>query len=104
VADGQDDPQLYENYQNCRKLMSSLMVDLQLVGLWNGKLDKEAMQDWSRYLQTALGKKRDRNLNEWAKLGYILSLLTTLFQGAGNDMAQLFVRTWKRCVSAALSV
>ena len=50
-----------------------------------GKLDKHAIQDWAQFLQKALGKKRDRNLNEWAKLGYMLCNLNVLFQGGVNE-------------------
>ena len=79
-----DDPLLYSEYATARKLASCLAPDMAQIGLWNGSLDREAIQDWASYLQAALGKKRDRNLNEWAKIAYIMSLLNYAF-GASNS-------------------
>jgi len=82
-----DDPALYDRFLMSRELMSALMPDLAMIGLWDNhdgcgqKLDKEALQDWAQFLNKALLKKRDRNLNEWAKLGYIFCNLNLLFQG-----------------------
>ena len=85
-----DDPVLYNTFLLNRELMSACMPDMAMLGLWNGKLDKHAIQDWSQFLQKALAKKRDRNLNEWAKLGYFLSILNVCFQcGSEDQMAMM---------------
>lgn len=88
--DAHHNPDMYNEFLLSRELLSALLPDLQLVGLWNGKLDKHAIQDWASFLQKALGKKRDRNLNEWAKLGYIFCLLNLLFQGNDKDQEAMF--------------
>ena len=85
-----DDKGLYNKFLCQAELMSALLPDLALVGLYNGKLDKHAIQDWSQFLQKALCKKRDRNLNEWAKLGFIFSQLNVLFQGGQDDQEAMF--------------
>ena len=89
-SEAADNPELYNNFLLSRELMSALMPDLAMIGLWNGKLDKQAIGDWSQFLNKALGKKRDRNLNEWAKLGYILSNLNVAFQGGADDQEKMF--------------
>ena len=91
-CDEEDDPHVYNDFMHMRELMSALSVDLQQIGLWNGKLDKEAIRDWAKFLGAVLNKKRDRNINEWAKLGYIFSLLNLAFQGNADDQDQMF--TW----------
>ena len=80
-ADCEDDPNMYNEFLMTRELLSALAPDLQLMGLFDGKLDKHAMQDWANFLQKALGKRRDRNVNDWAKLGYYMALLNQAFGG-----------------------
>ena len=86
---GRTSDNVYEEYQQTRELMSALLPDLQLIGLYEGKLDAEAMQDWSAFLHKALDKKRNRNLNEWAKVAYIMSLLNVTFQGGIEEQEKL---------------
>ena len=86
----EEDPAAYNMFMHLRELMSALSVDLQQIGLWNGKLDKEAMMDWAKFLNKVLGKKRDRNINEWAKVSYIFSLLNLTFQCGYDDQVQMF--------------
>lgn len=86
---GRTSDNVYEEYQQTRELMSALLPDLQLIGLFEGKLDAAAMQDWSAFLHKALDKKRNRNLNEWAKVAYIMSLLNVTFQGGREEQEKL---------------
>ena len=84
-----EDSTLYDRMKMSQELVSALMPDLAQVGLWNGKLDKEAIQDWATFLNKALDKQRHRNLNEWAKLGYIYSCLNLTFQADGDEQARM---------------
>ena len=85
-----DDPCLASEYMDARKMMSSLLPDLELLGMWNGKIDHEAIKDWAAFLQAAIGKKRDRNLNEWAKVGFIMSLLNYVFGASHAQQEAMF--------------
>lgn len=85
-----EDPDAYSKFKISQELMSALLPDLQLVGLYNGKLDRHAIQDCAAFLGKAIGKKRDRNLNEWAKVFYIFALLNLLFQGGKDEMDAVF--------------
>jgi hypothetical protein len=90
VVEIHDDPDAYNTFMLSKELMSALLPDLQLVGLYNGKLDRHAIQDWAAFLGKAIGKKRDRNLNEWAKVSYIFCLLNLLFQGGKDEQDAMF--------------
>jgi hypothetical protein len=85
-----DDPDAYNKFLLSKELMSALLPDLQLIGLYNGKLDRQAIQDWATFLSKAIGKKRDRNVNEWAKVSYIMALLNLLFQGGKDEQDAMF--------------
>lgn len=86
----EEDPAAFDNFLLSQEFMSALLPDLALVGLWNGELDKEAIQDWAQFLQKALGTRRDRNANEWAKLGYIWCNLNVLFQSTVDETEKMF--------------
>lgn len=88
--DDDDDPDLYNQFQLFRELLSACQVDLQMIGLYNGKLDKQAIQDTAQYLQKCLATKRDRNVNEWAKQLYIWVLLNVTCQNDSRDMEKTF--------------
>jgi hypothetical protein len=88
--DHADDPLLASEYMDARRMMSSLLPDLELLGVWNGKLDHEAIKDWATFLQAAIGKKRDRNLNEWAKVGFMMSLLNYVFGAPLEQQVAMF--------------
>lgn len=74
-----------EDYYEWRKLFSCLMPDFQMLGLVDGQVDKYAVQDWSLFLHKAIGKTRDRNINDLAKLGNMMTLLNTLFMDENWD-------------------
>ena len=76
----EDDPDLYDNMANLRRMMSALLPDLSQIGKFNGKMDAPAFQDLAKYLQVCLKQKRNRNCNEWAKVMYYMLTVNALFQ------------------------
>lgn len=79
-----------DDYYEWRKLFSSLMPDFQLLGLVDGKIDKYPIQDWSKFLHQALGKTRDRNINDLSKLGNMLVQMSMLFTANDGEIDKLF--------------
>lgn len=57
-----EDPNLLGEWIMQRELFSSLAVDFASL-LVDGELDQCSIQDCSRFLQAAVGRKRDRNVN-----------------------------------------
>ena len=84
------DAQLMQEFNIACELMSALQVDLAQIGLYEGKLDGEAIKDWESFLGAVLGRRRDRNVAEWAKLSYILSLLSMAFQDTDVELERMF--------------
>lgn len=89
-ADDDDHPDLYNQWNMYRELMSACTPDFETL-LWKGKLDREAIQDCAHYLQAAIGKKRDRNANMWGILLYYMLNLNFLLNGDQNDIEEVFV-------------
>ena len=84
-----DSPELFQQWMQFRELMSACALDLESL-LWNGKLDKQAMQDCATYLQGVVGKKRDRNVNCWGVLLYYMLNLNFLAQCHAGENEVLF--------------
>lgn len=57
-----EDPNLMVVYKQYEILLSACMPDFASI-LWEGKLDRVAIQDCSKFLCAVIGVKRDRNLN-----------------------------------------
>lgn len=72
-----------------RELLSALTPDFTMI-LWNGKLDRQAIQDCAAFLQAAIGRKRDRNANMWGILLYFMLQLNAMFQCDRDDQKQVF--------------
>ena len=85
TAATENDTTLYATFTDCKKVVSALLPDMEQIGLFNGRMDKEAIGDFAQFLEKAFDKKRDRNLNEWAKLGYILANLNMLFHAHSDE-------------------
>lgn len=77
-------------YTAIQKMLSCLMPDLEQIGKWDGALDHQAIGDWVKFLTTAIGTKRDRNINEWAKTCYMLTLLHGLAQSGVEQLESMF--------------
>ena len=80
---------LYNEWVMCQELLSSLLPDFSSL-LVNGKLDRHAIQDCAKFLQKALGKQRDRNLNLWGMLLYFMLILNSMFQCEKQDQISVF--------------
>lgn len=85
-----ENPRVQDQFSMAVELMSALTPDLQTIGLNNGKLDKPAIQDWAQFFHKACGAYRNRNLNEWAKVGWMWSLLNFTFQGDSESVEKMF--------------
>ena len=96
-----EDPDLYTDWLLVRELISALAVDFESL-LWHGKLDRHAIQDCAKFLQQAVGKKRDRNVNLWGLLLYYMLNLNFMFQCGCEDQEDVF--SWMiNSVSRAMS-
>jgi len=85
----EEDAELYNQWLMMRELSSCLAVDFETL-LWNGKLDRHAIQDCAAYLQMVVGRKRDRNVNLWGILLYYMLNMNFLFQGSSEDQEDVF--------------
>ena len=72
-----------------RELLSALTPDFTTI-LYNGSLDRAAIQDCAKFLQTAVGRNRDRNVNMWGILLYFLLILNMMFQNGKEDQREVF--------------
>ena len=72
-----------------RELLSALTPDFCTI-LYNGKLDRQAIQDCAAFLQQAIGRKRDRNANMWAILLYFMLMLNMMAQGGREEQEEVF--------------
>ncbi len=86
---GEEDSELYNDWLMIRELISALAVDFESL-LWNGKLDRQAIQDCAKYLQQAVGRQRDRNVNLWGLLLYYMLNLNFMFQSDSEDQEKVF--------------
>jgi hypothetical protein len=77
-------------YTAIQNMLSCLMPDLEQIGKWDGTLDHQAIGDWVKFLTAAIGTKRDRNINEWAKTCYVLTLLHGLAQSGAEELESMF--------------
>ena len=84
-----DDPELYSEWLMARELMSALAIDFETL-LFNGKVDRHAIQDCAQYLQKSIGKKRDRNANMWGALLYYMLLINAMFQADSGNQEAVF--------------
>ena len=84
----QDDPVLFSQFNLLQEMLSCLTPDLACIGIWEGKLDKEAILDFNSFLCHALGRYRDRNCHEWAKRGFYYVQLCYLAQDLGDGIAR----------------
>ena len=84
-----DDHDLSADFSNGCELLSALMPDLQLIGLYNGELDGFVIRDFQTYFNTLFKCRRDRSCNEYGKVMYIYAMLLCLYQRP-DDYAQMF--------------
>ena len=82
------DPNLGTEWGYCKQLISCLAPDFATF-LWNGKLDREAIQDCASFMQAAIGKKLDRNANCWGMLLYFMLVTNFTFQADRGDQAEV---------------
>jgi hypothetical protein len=73
------DPNLYDRFKTTHELLSALTPDFTTI-LHNKRLDREAIQDCASFLQSAIGRNRDRNANMWSILLYFMLLINMIFQ------------------------
>jgi len=62
LVDEVNSGEIYANWLHARQLISACALDLETI-LFNGKLDKFAMQDSAQFVHALVGRKRDRNMN-----------------------------------------
>ena len=85
-----DDDEVYTEYTNYLPLLSSLMPDLEMLGKFEGKLDREAIQDCCAFMNKVCKQKRDRSLNSWGALLYFRIVLNALVQGYRERLENIF--------------
>ncbi len=73
------------DYLICRKLMSCLMPDLEMIGKWNGSIDSEAITDLVTWFESVQKVKRNRPCANNAKLAFIELNMIKCFGGGEED-------------------
>lgn len=81
-------PDCYNPFLACSELLSSCVMDFASI-LWNGDLDRQAIQDCAQFLTKVVGGGRSRSSNCWGLLLYFMLALTVTFQGSDQDRADV---------------
>jgi hypothetical protein len=83
------DKHLYEDFTNANRLHSALISEYFMLGRPEGKFDVCAINDFISFLDQITCKSRERNNASWARLGYLMVLLNTVYQSTPNKMRGL---------------
>jgi len=91
LVDEVNSGEIYANWLHARQLISACALDLETI-LFNGKLDKFAMQDSAQFVHALVGRKRDRNMNMWGILLFYMLNLNAMMQCLDdNDAVVMWV-------------
>ena len=99
ICPEEEDPRLWNDFKLYQELLSALAPDLCSL-LYNGKLDREAIQDCASFLNATVARKRDRNINLWAVLLYFMLVINYMFQA--QNLGQGFAASTMMLVSVTI--
>ena len=71
------------------QLLSCLQPDLEQL-LWEGTLDREALTDWTNFINKATSRVYSRNANLWGFVGAYMCWLELMAQGTTEDLDMIF--------------
>ena len=88
---------LYGDFISAIKLHSALMPEYFTLARSPDGFDLCAINDFTAFLDEVTCKSRERNNSGWARVGYMMVLLTKVYQGSYEKMHELLEFVAKSC-------